>query len=238
MAEREMPKRRRAPGGGRKPAGPFSELREVMSIRMTTEMRDELGKAAKANTRSITQELLRRLQWSFDEDRKNYRDPAIKGLCFIFAELADYIHHGTPDWRSDPFLFAAFRLAVPKLLDGLPKPAGKVQTPLLLKAMLEVLSADDPMNRTEWAKGERERLTRVMKSPEALAEFAVDRTLTEYFNPSRRYKDWEPHLKNLDAMPDMPPGFGSAVMQHQANTFYGMQQARDALTLKPQRRKP
>jgi hypothetical protein len=205
-----------------------------MSFRLPTETRSDLQKAAKANRRSITQELLHRLDESFKEDRKNYRDPAAKALCFLFSELAEYVHHGTPDWRSDPFLFRAFKLAVPTLLDNLPEPPGKIETPGLLKSILEVLSRDEPMNKTEFARGERERINRIMKSPEALAEFAAKATLVAYFKPSQRYKDWEPVRERLDARTD---GFGSKLLRHQENTYYGNEQARNALSLEPRGRK-
>ena len=60
-----------------------------MSFRLPTETRSDLQKAAKANGKSITQELLSRLDESFKQDRKNYRDPATKALCFLFSELAE-----------------------------------------------------------------------------------------------------------------------------------------------------
>ena len=242
MAKRKAPKRRAA-GGGRKSQGPVTQLRAVMSIRLPTEMRGELQKAAKANGNSVTQELLSRLDASFKQDRKNYRDPATKALCFLFSELAERVHAGTPDWRSDPFLFRAFKIGVTKLLNNLPEPKGKIESPRLRKFLLDRLSADDPMNETEHVKNWRKQLTRMMKSPEALAEFAVENTLAGYFKTDPRYGDWgawrkgwEPLRKELDADPEIP-GLLSKMLQHQDNTYYGMQQARDGLSLKPRRRK-
>ena len=55
-------KRKRAPGGGRKPKGAFSKLTSPLSLRMPSDMRDELEAAAKASGKSVSQELLRRLQ--------------------------------------------------------------------------------------------------------------------------------------------------------------------------------
>jgi hypothetical protein len=73
-----------------------------------------------------------------------------------------------------------------------------------------------------------------MKSPEALAEFAAKATLVAYFKPSQRYKDWEPVRERLDARTD---GFGSKLLRHQENTYYGNEQARNALSLEPRGRK-
>jgi Arc-like DNA binding dprotein len=230
-------KRKRAPGAGRKPQGEVSGLTSVMSFRMPKEMRGHLERAAKESGRSVTQETLRRLKWSFDEDRKNYRDPAIKALCFLFAELAESIHHGMPDWRSDPFLFRAFKIGVAKLLDNIPEPAGKIEGPPLLKALLrELIGPDDPMNETEFFRNWKERVTQIVESPEALAKAAVEQTLAAYFKPNQRYKNLEPWREKLDAMPDMP-GIGSELLRHQENTYYGMEAARRDLSLKPRGRK-
>jgi Arc-like DNA binding domain len=237
-------RRKRAPGGGRKPKGETSQLREQLSLRMPTDMRRQLEAARRESGRSFTQELLTRLRRSLDEDRKNYRDPATKALCFLFSELADYIHHGTPDWRSDPFLFKSFKLGVAKLLDNLPEPAGKLETPPLLRTMHKQYSTDDPMNQTEFFRNERESIARRMKSPEALAEFAVERTLAGYFKTDPRYADWkswregwEPSREKLDSIPDVPREFFSKYLRQQDNIYYGMEQARNALSLKPRGRK-
>lgn len=229
-------RKKRRPGGGRKPQGEVSGLRAVMSFRLPTEMRDELAKAAKASGNSITQEVLSRLGRSFKEDQKNYRDPATKGLCILFADLAENAHRGTPDWRADPFLFRAFTVGVAKLLATL-QPPGKPETPGLLKALLAKLSTDHPMNKTEFFKNERDRLARIMKSPEAWGDAAADATLAAFLKPSQRYKEWEPWREEMDAAPGLPAGLFSKLLHHQENTFYGMETARRALSLKPRGRK-
>ena len=138
MTRREAAKKKRAPGGGRKPINP-SQRMVGFSVRIPATMRDELEKAAdKRRLRKWngSDELRRRLQESFDQDRKNYSDPETQALCFLFADLSVNVHRGTPNWRSNPFLFRAFKLAVAKLLDNMPSPAGKVETPLFLKEVL------------------------------------------------------------------------------------------------------
>lgn len=226
-------RKKRRPGGGRKPQGEVSGLRSVMSFRLPTEMRDELAKAAQASGNSVTQEVLSRLGRSFKEDRKNYRDPATKALCFLFSDLAENTHMGTPNWRADPYLFRAFTVAVPKLLAAL-QPPGKPQTPRLLKALLAALSTDDPMNKTKSSKAMRERCARMMKSPEALAGVAVDATLSAFFRPSQRHKEWEPWREEIDAK---TAGFFSEILRHQKNTYYGMEAAKRDLDPKPRGRK-
>ncbi len=131
-----MAKRKRAPGGGMKPKGKFSGLTSVLSLRMPADMRKELEKAAKAKDCSLSQELLHRVQTSFSEDRKRARDPALQAMCFLIGEVAEGITNPVmrvagatlPRWRSNPFLFRAFKLAVGQLLDAL-EPAGEIKGP-------------------------------------------------------------------------------------------------------------
>jgi hypothetical protein len=124
------PKRRRAPGGGRKPKGAFKNLASPLSIRMPADMRSELEAAAKANGSSVSQELLRRLQNSFNRDRDKARDPAMQALCFLIAETAQQTSGlNNLDWRTNPFYFRAFKIAVGKLLDAL-EPKGTIEPPL------------------------------------------------------------------------------------------------------------
>ena len=54
------------------------------------------------------------------------------------------------------------------------------------------------MNKMEFVKNEKERLARIMKSPEALAEFAVERTLAAFLRPDPRYKQFKPIREFLD----------------------------------------
>jgi len=121
-----MGKRKRAPGGGRKASGDFSGLTVPFSVRMPATMREELKKPAQKRGRSEGQELLARLQGSFDRDRKSSRDIKLQALCFLIAETAEWIGR---DWRSNPFYFEAFKLTVGKLLDAL-RPPGKIGSPL------------------------------------------------------------------------------------------------------------
>ena len=149
-----MAKNRRA-GGGRKPKGDFSKLVAPLSIRMPAEMRKQLEAAARANGRSLSQELLRRLRESFHRERDKARDPAMRALCFLMAETAHHAvgyHKIKPhppkgltleeaalgeitleeipmfDWRSNPFFYRAFKIAFIKLLNAL-EPQGEIKPP-------------------------------------------------------------------------------------------------------------
>src|SRR6516225_7182787 len=97
MAKRKTGGRKRAPGGGRKPMGDFSGLTAVMSLRLSAEMRARLDTAARKTSRrlkrkwGISQELLRRVQGSFERERDEARDPALRAFFFLFSELVPVI---------------------------------------------------------------------------------------------------------------------------------------------------
>src|SRR5215204_2534089 len=121
-------KRSRGRAGGRPPRGAFSGLTSPLTIRMPKEMREELEKAANKRDWSVSQELLRRLNASFMRDRERSRDRSLRALCFLISEIAEGVVLPIPDfrldnlrplWRTNPFLFRAFKLAVGKLLNAL-----------------------------------------------------------------------------------------------------------------------
>jgi hypothetical protein len=169
----QMKKRKRAPGGGRKPSGDFAELTVKFSVRMPATMRDELKRSAQKRRRSDGQELLARLQGSFDRDRKLNRDQNLQALCFLIAEVAEAIDRR--NWQSNPFFFEAFRLTVTKLLDVL-RPPGKIRIPMI--------------------KQPREKqglLYRVHKTPKAYSEFVlagIMAALNKPAPPSETYDDY------------------------------------------------
>lgn len=140
-----MVRRKRAPGGGRKPKGEFSELTSPLSFRMPEWMWKELQAAKRKSGRGTTQEVLRRLQYSFNEDRRKSRDPALQALLYLIGEVAEGVTNTyefrvkdmRPLWRSNPFLFRAFKLAVAKLLDAL-EPAGDIESPATLEITKDV----------------------------------------------------------------------------------------------------
>jgi len=200
--------KRRAPGGGRKPKGEFSGVTSPLSIRMPEQMRRQLEAAAHARGRSVSQEILRRVQETFRSDRDRARDPAMQALCFLIAQLAGGVAgltdpQGRPafDWRSDRFFFRAFKLAVAKVLDAL-EPSGEIRSPMI---MFENSDTDE--------KGIRllEMVRATYETPEARAEAAA-RTLmsslmqpiydAQHFDevaPSHKSKGQREHYGFLDA---------------------------------------
>jgi hypothetical protein len=59
-----MEKRKRAPGGGRRP-GEFGKLEAVMSLRLPEKLRAKLKRAADQNGRTLSGEAITRLNKSF-----------------------------------------------------------------------------------------------------------------------------------------------------------------------------
>jgi Arc-like DNA binding dprotein len=164
-----MKKRKRAPGAGRKPQGEFSQLTVPFSVRMPAAMRNELKKAARDRGRKEGQELLRRLQDSFTQDRDRARDPAMRALCFLFSELAENAHLGVRGWRSDPFLFRAVKIGIGRLLDAL-EPPGEVKASSRWKEAFANFAKDRIFEGHMPVKAWMDQIS---ASPEALAGHAV-----------------------------------------------------------------
>jgi hypothetical protein len=171
---------KRKPGGGRKSmAGPTVSL----TVRVPADMRVLLERGAKKRRPyawSISQELIARLRQAYVEERKNERDPAIRALCFLIAETAHQIagphvfDEATKteaplfDWRSNPFFFRAFKLAVAQVLDSL-QPPGEVKAPQTRTSLFP----NSEGATQEEADSFSARFDRSFESPEARADYAA-----------------------------------------------------------------
>jgi hypothetical protein len=128
-------KRKRGPGGGRKPSGPFAKNDAQLTIRMPADMRKqlELSAARRLDGKGwkLTQEMLHRLQRSFDRERDEQRDPTNRALGYILSEVISFVVSvtGGENWRSDPFAFRAVKLAFGLVLEAL-EPEGKIRAPM------------------------------------------------------------------------------------------------------------
>ena len=211
-------KQRRRPGGGRKSGGEFRNLTAVMSVRMPQDLRDQLERARQASRRSMSQELLWRAKMSFDRDRDLSRDRAMRAFCFLFSELAQVICVDPklePDWRFDPWLFQAFKLAVVKLLDRF-QPAGKMKLPEFWQFVREAPDTDGLFPNREERKG-------MTESPEAMADYAVQKVLSNFSDPrqvGRMYKGG----KGMDEKMADPSDrrIMGHLIQELETTYYGM----------------
>jgi hypothetical protein len=169
--------RKRAPGAGRKPAGPISGKLSNFSTRITNETRSALESEAAATGQSISQVAERLIRAGLTASRD--RNPAMRALCFLITQLAGHIVgpklmevEGSKseiplfNWRSSPFFFRAFKIAVGQLLDAL-EPRGPIRP------------CDFTTNAAELDPS-MERYLESFKTPEARAEYSVDYILTAF----------------------------------------------------------
>jgi hypothetical protein len=230
-----MKRRKRAPGGGRKPEGEFRNLTAVMSLRMPQDLRDQLERARRASKRSLSQELIARAEVSFERDRDLSRDRSLRAFCFLFSEVAQAIcPSGFPDehipvWRFDPWLFQAFRLALAKLLDRF-QPTGEMKLP----DFWQIIRDESDIEGFPPTKKEREQMTR---SPEAMADYAVHRVLSDFADRQqvgRWHREWKRPEEASDPLARQVLGYQ---IREWGTTYYGMDQAQRDLAPKPKGRK-
>ena len=230
-----MKKRQRAPGGGRKPQGEFRNLTAVMSLRMPQDLRDQLEGARRASRRTLSQELIARASASFERDRNQSRDRALRAFCFLFSELVqaicprDFPDKRIPDWRFDPWLFQAFRLAVAKLL-GRFQPSGEMKLP----EFWQIIRDESDIEGFPPMKKEREQMTH---SPDAMADYAVHRVLSDFADPrqvGRWHREWK---RSEEASEPSVRQVLDYQIREWGTTYYGMNQAQRDLASKPKGRK-
>jgi hypothetical protein len=103
--------RKRAPGGGRKPRGPYTGKSEVLTTRITPDTRIELERAAKRKKISLSQqvELILRT-WI---ERTDFENKANRGLARATGVLAESVERATGNsWREDAFTSQALIAAI------------------------------------------------------------------------------------------------------------------------------
>ncbi|MBP1297581.1 hypothetical protein [Bradyrhizobium elkanii] len=96
-----------------------------------------------------------------ERKKRKERDPTTKALCFLIAELADLVSavnisndQKSIPWRTDPFMFDAFKFAIEGLLRVI-RPRGDITSPvqkmpeLKGKTIFGPLEASD--DRGNWA---------------------------------------------------------------------------------------
>jgi hypothetical protein len=182
-------KRKRAPGGGRKASGPFTQNSSQLTVRIRDDLRRKLETAAKEEGHSLSQELQARLKWSFYQDRNN-RDPATNALSFLISEVAHRVHLRMPvPWSHDPLLFTSFRLAVTQLLEKL-QPPGEIKNPLSklpseAAAMLEPVDLQQLKDRWEDANDLATRVVNDIFDSLRLAEGDIAARLSGIFGDDK-----------------------------------------------------
>jgi hypothetical protein len=151
---------------------------------MPQELRGELEAAAKKRGRSLTRELIWRLQVSLNRERIDRQDQVMRALCFLFTDLAEKLHFRQEGkWYRDPFTFRAFKLAVGKLLDAL-EPSGEAKSPFV-----KLGDSDEPLHQqlVEW-----------FRTPESAATHAAGLTLENLFRPKKITAEERAAIKRVE----------------------------------------
>jgi Arc-like DNA binding domain len=213
---------------GRKSKGEFSQLTSSLTIRIPEDMRDELESEAAARGRSVSQELLRRLNDSFNRDRDKERDPALRGLLYMIGQLAEHLggEYYMPDrnpkvydwlqkrWRTDLFYFRAFKFAVVSLLGELEEPPDHPIARKLRRETIKQLTKTAGPELKEILKDE---------SPENIGLKTCLDILIKAETTIPFTNRWPSDFLRKN------PRFGKMMERE----FYGLQQARRDLELKP-----
>jgi hypothetical protein len=225
-------KRKRAPGGGRKPKGEFSQLTSSLTIRIPEDMRKQLESEAASKDQSVAQVLLWHLRRSFNRDRERERNSATRAFCFLISVLADKIRWAvgapTEEWQNNPFVFRSFKIGVAKLLDAF-EPKGKIRPP--------------PM---DWFAKRKEKFEKyyglafgknfkkkaeTWKSPTRVANEAVERTLSDLFGGGMSPEDvmgfWADDVNADASLMDL----AESDIKATERTWYGMADVRRDLQL-------
>jgi hypothetical protein len=128
-----MPRRRRAPGAGAKPKGPFKGKSSTLTTRITPATRAELERSAQERECSLSQEVEFRLR---DFAKQNQAPPHIRSLSNAVALLVAAIERRTGKrCLDDAFTSEAVRQATKALLLRiLPIPEGPPPIPPQLQA--------------------------------------------------------------------------------------------------------
>jgi len=220
-----MKARKRKAGPGRKPAGTIRSKVSNFSTRITAETRVALEAEARAINQSVSQVAEQLLRLGIKTKRDRERPDALRAFCYLVAELAELICNCTKDgkpvfdWRTTPFTFEAFRLAIQKLMDAI-KPSGEIRSPAeddptLTDELIWAGPYDSPQARAEWA-------TMILWHNLQSAE--PERLKQEMFNP-----------------PNVPDEFGPITVDdftELQRVDYSMARARDELQIEFRRRRP
>ena len=141
-------KRKRRPGGGRKPQGEFAGKRAVLSTRITQETRNRLKAAARASGRSLSQEIEFRLRASFATAQQ--QDAQNRALGYLIGQMAAWIG---PDWRTNPWLFDVLQKAIQYFLQQI-RPAGAGSRPPWAEQVLTNVNRRQFFGpQSEWSMG-------------------------------------------------------------------------------------
>jgi hypothetical protein len=92
-------------------------MRNPLSIRIPDGLREKLDGACKESGRSLTQEVTKRLNDSFVV--KGEPDPFLRTIQYLVGQAALFTG---PEWKTNPWMFQAFRSVVSLILERVAPP--------------------------------------------------------------------------------------------------------------------
>jgi hypothetical protein len=199
---------------GRKPKGEFEGKLANFSTRIQPETRKALEAEAKATGLSISQLAEKLLINGLKERRATEKDPAMRALCFLIAQLARHVVGPMQaNWRSAPFFYEAFKFAVVQLLDALDPPGGYGKSQMTVKAPPS--AAINPS---------LQRYLASFQNPQARAEYSADLVLSLL----REIPFWNEEHR------DQANKIVGEFSQSSIGELYGMSDAAEGLAVKPE----
>jgi hypothetical protein len=119
-------------GAGRPRSAPLGKT-SYFSTRISAETRAWLDAESRRVGQTLSSTVERLLRFAMKGKDSDDRNDSIKALCYVIGLLAERIpgiYFARPEysWRSNPFMFEAFRAAVSSILDEL-RPPGEVVAP-------------------------------------------------------------------------------------------------------------
>src|SRR5689334_11940719 len=112
-----MAKRKRVPGAGRKPRGPYANRRAGLTMRISAELRAELDREARRKGWSVSQEVENRLRESLNV-AQTWGPPHTWALARLVSEIVKRVELSAGNklrWHRDPFVHAAAQEAIEAL---------------------------------------------------------------------------------------------------------------------------
>jgi hypothetical protein len=148
--------RKRAPGAGRKPAGPISGKLANFSTRITQETRVALDAAAAESGQSISQVAERMIRLGLNTAAEREQSNPTQGLNKLIARLAEGCSVNLGDtafpWNTDSFSFDALAFTMQLLLERL-RPADSALSRYLIEHKdVDELDREMLESPEEWAK--------------------------------------------------------------------------------------
>jgi hypothetical protein len=146
-------RKKRAPGGGRKPRGDIHGKSATLSTRITHETRLALETEANLSGQSISQIAERMIVLGLDVRHERSQDNPVQALCYVIGQLSQLICNQPGMDLTDPFFWRACALAIQNFMDNA-APEGEARPPADLQEGRRSAFAgpiDTPEARAKWA---------------------------------------------------------------------------------------